>query len=149
MTVADICTRHVITAHPEETVVEAAGRMRRQHVGDVVVTDGQKRPVGILTDRDIVVSAVAQTPERLPSLRVHDIMSAELVTARETDPIERAVGAMRAHGIRRLPVVDVDGELVGILTMDDLVRRLSTDIGQLVGLIDLERRQERQSRVSV
>ena len=146
MTVADICTTHVITAHPDETVVEAAGRMRRHHVGNVVVADTQRRPRGILTDRDIVVSAVAQSPERLPALLVRDVMTGPLVLARDTDGVETAIRTMKEHGVRRLPVVDADGELVGILTMDDVVRQVSAQIGQLVGLIDQERRQERLIR---
>jgi CBS domain-containing protein len=123
--------------------------MRALHVGDVVVADTQRRPIGILTDRDIVVSAVAQSPDRLSALLVSDVMTGNLVLARETDSIESSIKAMKTHGVRRLPVVDADGELVGILTVDDLVRRVSCEIGQLVGLIDLERRHERQVRAGV
>jgi CBS domain-containing protein len=64
MTVGDISSKPVITAHPDETLVEVARRMRDEHVGDVVVADTQRRPVGVLTDRDIVVSAVAQSADK-------------------------------------------------------------------------------------
>jgi predicted transcriptional regulator len=74
MTVNDICTRPAITAHPDETIAEAARRMRDKHVGDLVVADIQQRPIGLLTDRDIVVSAVAQSPDKLESLLVGDLM---------------------------------------------------------------------------
>ena len=75
MTAGDLCTRAVVTADPDETIVEAARRMRDRHVGALVIVDTAQRPLGILTDRDIVVSAVAQSPGQLDSLRVADLMT--------------------------------------------------------------------------
>ena len=98
MTVGDICIRSVVTAHPDETVVEAAKRMRDRHVGDLLVADAQARPTGILTDCDIVVSAVAQSPDRLESLLVGDVMTRDLVTARAGDSLDEALKTMRARG---------------------------------------------------
>src|SRR5262245_26904276 len=121
MTVGEICTRTVTTIHPAETVVDAAQRMRDEHVGDVVVVDDGRRPLGILTDRDIVVSAVAQSPDQLHALRVSDVMSREVVTALSHEAVEDALSRMRKLGVRRLPVVSGDGRLVGIISLTDVL----------------------------
>jgi CBS domain-containing protein len=113
MTVGDVCTRAVVTATPDETVADAARRMRDHHVGAVVVVDGERRdrPTGILTDRDIVVSAVAQSPDRVASLLVGDVMTRELITTRPSATLRSALSTMHSRGIRRLPVVSGDGRL--------------------------------------
>jgi CBS domain-containing protein len=136
----------VVVADPSETVLEAARRMRTSHVGDLVVVDSQRRPIGLLTDRDIVVGAVAQSPERLSGLLVGDVMTREVVTVRGTEEFEEIIGIMRRHGMRRLPVVAHDGRLEGIITLDDVLRRIATEVGQLVGLIALEQQREREVR---
>jgi CBS domain-containing protein len=146
MTVGDICTRFVVTADPDETIVEAARRMRDRHVGDLLVTDSQHRPVGILTDRDIVVAAVVQSQDRLDALRIGDVMSRDLITVRATDSIDVALKTMRTHGIRRLPVISTDGRVEGLLAFDDVLSSMSESIGQLVGLVAREQRRERELR---
>jgi CBS domain-containing protein len=146
MTLREVCTREVTFSHPDEMVVEAARRMRDRHVGDVVVADSQRRPIGILTDRDIVVGVVAHAPDRLSSLTVGDVMTAPLVTMRATDSIEAALDIMRARGIRRLPIVGPDGQLEGIVTFDDLMRRLTSEFASLANLVASEIRHERQMR---
>ena len=146
MTVGDICIRSVVTAHPDETVVEAAKRMRDRHVGDLLVADTQARPVGILTDRDIVVSAVAQSPDRLESLLVGDVMTRDLVTARAGDTLDEALKTMRARGVRRLPVVSADGRLEGLVAFDDILEVMSEELGKLVGLVAREQKRERELR---
>ncbi len=146
MTVGDICTRFVVTADPDETIVEAARRMRDRHVGDLLVADSQNRPVGILTDRDIVVAAVAQNRDRLDAVRVGDVMSRDLITVRATDSIDVALKTMRIHGIRRLPVLSPDGCVEGLLAFDDVLSSMSESMGQLVGLVAREQRRERELR---
>jgi CBS domain-containing protein len=146
MTVGDICTRSVVTAHPDETVVEAARRMRDRHVGDLLVTDTRARPMGILTDRDIVVSAVAQSPDKLESLLVGDVMSRDLATARTGEPLDEALRMMRTRGVRRLPVVSADGRLEGLVAFDDILEVMSGEIGELVGLVAREQKHEREVR---
>ena len=120
--------------------------MRDRHVGDLIVTDAQRRPVGILTDRDIVVSAVAQSPDRLDALSVADVMTADPVTALLNETIDDALAKMRAGGIRRLPVVSSDGRLEGIVTFDDILKRMSTDLDGMVGLVAREQSREREVR---
>lgn len=146
MTVSEICTKFVVTADPDETIVEAARRMRDRHVGDLIVADTQGRPVGILTDRDIVVSAVAQSPDRLDGLRVSDVMSPDPVTSLANETIDDALTKMRAGGIRRLPVVSRDGRLEGIVTLDDILRRMSAELDKMVGLVAREQTHEREVR---
>ena len=120
--------------------------MRDQHVGDLLVADTQARPMGILTDRDIVVSAVAQSPDRLESLLVGDVMSRDLVTVRTGETLDEALKMMRARGVRRLPVVSVDGRLEGLVAFDDILEVMSEELGDLVGLVAREQKRERELR---
>jgi len=148
MTVGDICTRPAVTAHPDETVAAAARRMRDRHVGDLVVAaDALARPVGILTDRDIVVSAVAQSPDKLNVLRVGDIMSRDLLTVRTSEALEEALKKMRVRGVRRLPVLSADSRLEGVLALDDILVTMSEDMRGLVALVAREQQHEREVRV--
>ena len=150
MTVGDICNRNVAVAPPGQTIVDAAKRMRSSHVGDLVAVEtrnGRHVPVGIVTDRDIVISVVAGDPEHLYSLLVGDVMSTDLVTAREQDTIEAGLNKMQTHGVRRLPIVDGAGTLVGILTLDDVLRYLTAQQSELVALVVQEQQHERQYRV--
>jgi CBS domain-containing protein len=146
MTVGEVCTRSVVTMEPDETVVDAARRMREHHVGNVVVTDRQARPVGILTDRDIVVSAVAQSPDKLDTLFVKDVMSRDVLTVRADDGLETALKKMRARGVRRLPVLSVEGRLTGILVLDDVLEVMSAELRDLVSLVAREQKREREVR---
>lgn len=150
MTVGDICNRNVVVAPKAELIVDAAKRMRTSHVGDLVVVEnrnGRHVPVGILTDRDIVISVVAGNPDHIHYLLVGDVMSSNLVTAQEEDSIEMALKRMQEHGVRRLPIVDEAGTLVGILTLDDVLEFLTAQQSELVALVAREQRHERQYRV--
>lgn len=149
MTVGDICTRNVVVAPKTEMIVDAAKRMRTSHVGNLVVIEnrnGRRIPVGIVTDRDIVISAVAGDPDHINYLFVGDVMSDELVTAREHDSVETALKKMEEHGVRRLPIVDADGALTGILTLDDVLQYLTVQQSELVALVAREQGRERQYR---
>ena len=144
MAVGEICNREVVIAERSLSVVHAAQLMRTHHVGDLVVVearDGRKHPVGILTDRDIVVGVVAAgvNPE---SLKVGDIMGPEVATVRESEGLFAALRYMRDKGVRRMPVVGSDGELIGILSLDDLLELLSEEMGALARLVVCERDRE-------
>ena len=143
MTAGEVCTRRVISADPDETIPEVARRMRDLHVGDVVIADSQNRPVGLLTDRDIVIKAIAGGANTLGTLTVGKVMSHDVITVRATEPIHVALQKMQKHGIRRLPVVGTDGRLEGILTLDDILEVTSTELAQLVGLVAMEQKHER------
>jgi CBS domain-containing protein len=148
MRVGEFCSREVIVIGKEETILEAAQLMREQHVGNVVVVeerDGERFPVGILTDRDIVVELVA-AGIALDAVSIGDVMSFELLTAREEDGLIDAIGQMQGRGVRRLPVVNARGTLVGILAVDDLLEIVSEQLSGLVKVIAREQQRERDSR---
>jgi len=118
VSVAEVMTRQVVYL-PEATMLdEAAQVMRDRSIGDVVVTSGPTM-VGVVTDRDIVVRAIAENlPPRSTSLG--DITSHELIMVEQTATIEEAVQAMRERGVRRLLVCDADRKVVGILSLSDV-----------------------------
>lgn len=133
MTVGKFCNREVIIAEKNSTVAEVAKLMRQHHVGDVVIvnTNGDRaKPIGILTDRDIVIELIAcDVP--LDSVSAGDVMSYELVTAREEDSIWDTLQHMRAKGIRRVPVVNDADVLEGILSIDDLLELFAEELNLL------------------
>jgi CBS domain-containing protein len=134
MSVGRICVRSVATASADETLRVAGQRMRDHGVGSLVVVDGKTRPVGVLTDRDLMLRCVAGSDDAA-TVAVAQAMSTPVVTAPETMPIEDILSRMAASGIRRVPVVDEDGTLVGILALDDVLDLLSeevTTIGRLL-----------------
>jgi len=149
MDVGEICTREVVTVTAEATIVEAARLMREHHVGNVVVVERggrSPRPVGILTDRDIVVSVVAVTPDLVPRLLVEEVMSVDPVLARVGETVEDVIGKMRKEGVRRLPVVNAEDQLVGIVSFDDLTEYLAGVMSRLVENIDTEMWLEERRR---
>ena len=148
MAVGEICNREVVIAKKTLSVVDAAQLMRQHHVGDLVVVEeknGRRHPVGIVTDRDIVVEVVAAgvNPD---ALKVGDIMGPEVATVRESEGLFEALRYMRDKGVRRMPVVDRDGGLVGILTLDDLLSLLAEEMTELAKLVSHERQREAASR---
>jgi len=133
MTVGKFCNREVIIADKDSSIVEIAKLMRRHHVGDVVLVTGdgdRVKPVGILTDRDIVIELLACDVD-LNSVSAGDVMSYELVTAQEEDSIWDTLQLMRAKGIRRVPVVNDRDELEGILSIDDLLELFAEELNLL------------------
>lgn len=148
MAVGEICNREVVIAKKALSVVDAAQLMRKHHVGDLVVVEernGRRHPVGIVTDRDIVVEVVAAgvNPD---ALKVGDIMGPEVATVRESEGLFEALRYMRDKGVRRMPVVDRDDGLVGILTLDDLLNLLAEEMTELAKLVSHERQREAASR---
>ena len=116
--VGDIMTRPPRTLDVSASVMDAATLMREGDFGDVVVLE-EGRLCGILTDRDIVVRVLA-TGDDPSSVRVGDVCSRVLTTVSESDGIGDAVRLIRAKAVRRLPVLDDDGKLVGIVSLGDL-----------------------------
>jgi CBS domain-containing protein len=148
MRVGEVCNREVVVISREATLLEAAKLMRSQHVGTVVVADeqdGNPIPVGILTDRDMVIALIAEEVP-LNAVSVGDVMSPELIIARESDGLFETVEHMRDRGVRRLPVVAENGSLVGILAVDDVLDLLAEQLTALVKLVACERRREEQRR---
>lgn len=148
MQIGEICIRDVVNATRDTPVLEAARLMRSRHVGDVVVVENSKRgpvPVGIVTDRDIVVEIIAPSID-VARLTLGDIMVRELITVPETQDVFETVEQMRRHGVRRLPVTDKQGVLLGIVSIDDLVQLLAMQASELSRIITRERSKEIEAR---
>ncbi len=143
MNIGQLCKRNPITVRRSDELLKAAQLMREKHIGYLVVvdpevTDQALRPVGVLTDRDIIVSVVARETD-VRALRVGDVMTQQPVTIEATAPLERAVREMRRIGVRRLPVVGQRGELLGVLSLDDVLEAVAGDLQNLAGSIRNER----------
>jgi CBS domain-containing protein len=148
LTTGEICTRNVSVAFKATTLPGAARLMRENHVGCLVVVDeveGKRIVVGLLTDRDIVTAVVASDLDPA-TLRVEDVMVTDLVTAREDDSLIDLMHTMRRKGVRRIPVVGTQDELLGVVTLDDVLDVLAQELGLLVAAIDSEGKRERQLR---
>ena len=147
MAIGEICSREVVFAHRGESVTTGARLMRKHHVGSLVIVDedDRTRPVGIVTDRDIVLAVVAPTvdPE---TILLGDVMSPELVCVREDAGVAQSIDLMRLKGVRRLPVTDADGRLVGVLAADDLIALLAEEMSGLAAMLSREEKQERATR---
>jgi CBS domain-containing protein len=150
MTVGEICKREVVITRRDASVLDAARLMKAHHVGDLVVVkepDGQRIPIGILTDRDIAL-AVVDWPDRVAHLAVGDVMSTHLVTSHEGENLYDTLKKMQSYGIRRLPVVNATGGLEGIVTFDDIIELISEELADLAKLVAKEQKRERQERVA-
>lgn len=147
MKVGEICNRVVVFSTKDMPLFEAGKLMREHHVGCLLVLDETDRgriPIGILTDRDIVVEVLAAGLD-YRTVKVGEIMNADLFVAREEDDILDALQLMRRRGVRRLPVILASGVLVGIVTIDDLLGIVAEQLDDLVKAIASE--QSREARV--
>ena len=148
MLAGEICNRDVVIVRPDETVVDAAKLMRKHHVGAVVVVseqDGRRVPAGMLTDRDIVVEVIAEDVD-LGIVNIGDVMSRDLLAVRESDNVADVLGLMQKKGVRRVPVVNDDGGLEGILALDDLLDLFAEQFANIRALISGELKKEAARR---
>lgn len=148
MFIGEVCNREVVVVTRDASIAEAARLLRDYHVGDLVVieeTDDRRVPIGILTDRDIVVEVLAPGIAT-DTLTVGDVMSFDLLTAGEDDSIWDTLERMRVRGVRRVPVIDAQGSLVGIVSVDDLLDLLCEELTALARLIRSQQTHERQVR---
>lgn len=148
MPIGEICNRDTVIVKRDDTALEAAKLMRQYHVGDVVVVeerDGAQIPVGIVTDRDLVIEIMATGLDDTV-ITVGDIMEQELITVKESVGIFEAIQYMRSKTVRRLPIVDENGALVGILSLDDLLELLSEELLALARLVNYQRQKETRQR---
>ena len=143
----DFATDTVVVADPETTALAAAKLMRKHHVGALVVVDGleSNRPIGIVTDRDLVLALMAEglDPEVFTA---GDIMSTDLVTANSELDAMNAVQLMRANRLRRIVIVDDDGRLAGIVSMEDLLELLTRELAALAAGVIGSRDREFEQR---
>lgn len=146
MKIGEICTRDTIIAKKDSNIVELAKLMRQYHVGDiVVVNEGENSPIGIVTDRDLVIEILAKelSPE---TITTGDIMNRDVLTAHENDDIWDTLQRMRIRGVRRIPVVNQRGALVGIATLDDLLELLADELEDIANIVRREKGNERSTR---
>ncbi len=145
----DICVRMVAIAYPSLSVEEAARVMREQRVGCLVVVQespaGDREVVGMLTDRDIVMGVTAAQRE-LYGLSVADLMSREIVSAREDDSLLDVLATMRRKSVRRLPVVGPHDRLIGVIAIDDILDVVAEQMKALADAVGSAQRHEEVQR---
>jgi len=144
MEIGAVCQRNVVTIDKAASILDAARIMRNHHVGDIVVVDG-KKPVGVITDRDIVVEIVAKEVD-LASVAVGDVMSLSIATAEEDADLFETLRFMGVKGVRRLPVLDADGGLVGILSVQDAMQVLVKELNFMTDVATRQVERERRTR---
>ena len=135
MGIVKCCREQVVAVSPDTPAVEVARIMGEKNVGSVVVVTGDNRPAGIVTDRDLAIRVTAQ--ERNPGeVRVSDILTRDVITFQDSMGVYEAIQKMTSEGIRRMPIVDDGGRLIGIVTMDDIVRMLGEEMAAIAKNIE-------------
>jgi CBS domain-containing protein len=149
MNAGELCNRDVVVAYRDTGLVEAARLMREHHVGSLVVVGerqlSDRLPIGMITDRDIVVAAVAKEVDPR-TLTVGDVMAGGALVVHERDGIPHALRTMREKGVRRVPVVSDKGTLVGILALDDVLELVAEEMDGFVATLRSERAREVRAR---
>ncbi len=141
MKVIDMAVHDVATTTGDKTITDCAIQMRTEHVGSLVVTDESQTPVGMITDRDIAIEVVARNLNP-NEVTVADIMTTPVVTAKVNESMVVALARMREFGIRRLPIVDEENKLVGVISNSNLVEELSSLLDGLVRNIHSSKARE-------
>lgn len=148
MPIGTICTHQVVAVDRSAGIAAAAGIMRDKEVGYLVVTDaasGGRRPVGVITDRDIVVKVMARNIDP-HALKVGDVMTPEPLVAGFGDDISKTLHRMRGLGVRRVPVIGPQGHVAGVLSLDDVVDHLVSQMADVAGSIRSQQRVEKRPR---
>lgn len=148
MKLKNVCTLDVACCSGSATISEAARLMRQRHTGNLVViddSDGDRIPVGIITDRDIVIEVLGKGLDPAQTA-VANVMSTQLVVADSCEDVSDAVERMRAHGVRRIPVTGDGGTLLGIFTLDDLLKLNAAQLDAPVAIVTKEQTRENRAR---
>ena len=121
----DVMTENLVYSSPEDTVSHVAQLMKKEDIGPVLLVDNEdsKRLVGIVTDRDLALKVVAEGRDP-QTTKVEEVMTRKLITCRPDDDVESAMKAMAQYQLRRIPVVDNDDKLVGIISQADVATRV-------------------------
>ncbi len=144
MKAGKFCNRNVVFIEKDASVAEAASLMRKYHVGCVVVVDSgrePKRPVGVFTDRDIVMEFVSQDLSPV-DIAVGDAITSELVSVDEDTGLFETIEIMRECAVRRVPVVNAQGGLIGLVASDDALDLVTEQLSDLVAVVAKQRRGE-------
>ena len=146
MNVDSICNRNVVIADQSTDALTAARLMHENHVGTIIIVDdisNTKRPIGIISDRDLVIEVLAKDVSPA-QVTLKDAMNQDLICVRDDDDMLETVKIMCLEGIRRVPVVNEQGQLTGILTMDNLFEILANELSNLALLMSREKQTKRQ-----
>jgi CBS domain-containing protein len=148
MTIASICTRTVVTVDAGATLTDAARRLREHHVGALVVThatpDGNA-VAGVVTDRDLAVEVLARGLDA-SAVQVGALVRGPLVAVPEDASLADAVAQMQQHGVRRLLVSGAQGQLVGVVSLDDVLGAYAEQLGALAQVVKAALAREVQER---
>jgi CBS domain-containing protein len=122
----EVMTKKIVCCLPEDTVMKVAQRMKRGNIGSVPVVENEqtRKLVGIVTDRDLALQIVAEGRDA-KSTKVESVMTRKVVTARAEDDLQKAMDAMAKHQLRRIPIVDSEKTLLGIIAQADVATRVS------------------------
>ena len=148
MKLEDVCILDVVCCTPDLTLTEAARLMRQRHSGDLIVVDNadeDREPVGVITDRDIVIEGVAQGRDPNQT-KVRDIMSKRVVVASASEDLSAAIDRMRAHGVRRIPVLDDQQRVIGVVALDDVIRVHSEQAAAILDVVAKQQQREKRTR---
>ena len=151
MSIGQFCNRSAVIVRRHDSIAATAKLMRENHVGSVIVVAehaGVVKPVGIVTDRDLVLEVLAA--ELDPEIvTIGDLIAYELVTAEEHDGVWETIQRMRIKGVRRMPVLDANGALVGIISVDDLLEILAAELSEVTKVLAREQIREEATRPPV
>ena len=136
MTLADCCVKSVVTVSPKTTVDEVARLMKERNVGSVIVTYN-RMPVGIITDRDLILRVMAEGKEP-DQVKAEDVMTKDLAIVKGDTGIFEAIEFITQKGVRRIPIVKPDGTLIGIITLDDVIRMIGREMSRVADVIERE-----------
>ncbi len=145
MNVGELCSLDVVSAPAGASLATIGGLMRDEHVGMVVITKApmdDKVAIGIITDRDLMRAQLDRSAD-FPRLRAEDIMTRDPLVLGEEDSIDAAIQRLRARGVRRAPVVSSHGQLVGVISTDELVAHVARELAGLAQLLAQQPRRER------
>lgn len=137
MSIYTVCQTSVVNVTPDTTIRFVAELMRSKNLGCVVIAEEQ-RPVGIVTDRDLALRRECVSSEEKDQAPISSIMTREVCTIRKDTGIFDAIQEMKSLNVRRLPVVDAGGRLVGLITLDDIIRLLARELGEIARIIGKE-----------
>jgi len=138
-----VYTPDVVRCTGDTDALTAAGLMRHRHVGALVIVDSEDAPIGVVTDRDLVVQILAEGLDARKTA-IGPLARKPVVIAEEEEELKAAVERMRTHGIRRLPIVNRSGKLVGITTLDDVLGYIVEEANALVQMTNKEQSVERR-----
>jgi CBS domain-containing protein len=145
MLVGTLCSRRPVTVSTGVPMSDVARLMWDEHIGAVIVTDGARvgpRVIGMITDRDIVRAQLERAAD-LSRLSAGDVMTRDPLVIGEEESVDGAIAHLRARGVRRAPVVALDGTLVGLISADDLLANVARKVIGLAEIVGGQRRIER------